>query len=390
MFKNILLSTLLCSLLGAQDFETFLKNAIQNSPYLKANQLGIAQANENATLTTRYKNPTLALEASNFSPDIGDSEAGYRVALTQPIRLWGVSGAREDLATAQKSEAQSLVKLSRADFVRNLSLLYSEYKSSLSAEALAREELLISQKIAEITKARFENGTIAKVKYIQAEVDKKRVENFLNKMRVNSLSSYYKLIGFAGATTEVELDNKYIFTLSEQASGVTNSAQLTYSKSKTKSALALAELNSNRVEWVDIYGEFESEPDQSIARVGVDIPLAVFNTKSQERTIAKLQAKKSELISENINTTLNIKLKELAKSIESLNGLQLSTSELLTSQKELLLMYEDAYKIASIDLIELQVIKNRMIETKEDAIKIELSKEQNIIQHNFLTGEYNE
>jgi len=152
-------------------------------------------------------------------------------------------------------------------------------------------------------------------------------------------------------------------------------------------------LHSNRVEWIDLYGEFESEPDQSIARVGVDIPLAIFNTKSQERTIAKLQAKKSELISENINTTLSMKLKELSRSIESLSGLsglQLSTSELYKSQKELLLMYEDAYKIASIDLIELQVIKNQMIKTKEDAIEIELSKEQNIIQHNFLTGEYNE
>ena len=389
MFKNILLSTLLCSFLGAQDFETFLKNAIQNSPYLKANQLGIAQANENASITTRYKNPTLALEASNFSPDIGDSEAGYRVALTQPIRLWGVSDAREDLATAQKSEAQSLVKLSRADFVRKLSLLYSKYKSTLSAESLAKEELLISKKITNITKARFENGTIAKVKYIQAKVDEKRVENFLNKMQVNTLSSYYRLIGFAGLTTEIELDDKYLFKLSKQGS-TSNSAQLIYSKSKIKSSLALAALHSNRVEWIDLYGEFESEPDQSIARVGVDIPLAIFNTKSQERTIAKLQAKKSELISENINTTLSMKLKELSRSIESLSGLQLSTSELYKSQKELLLMYEDAYKIASIDLIELQVIKNQMIRTKEDAIEIELSKEQNIIQHNFLTGEYNE
>ena len=389
MLKNILLSTLLCSFLGAQDFETFLKNAIQNSPYLKANQLGIAQANENANLTIRYKNPTLALEASNFSPDIGDSEAGYRVSLTQPIRLWGVSDAREDLATAQKSEAQSLVKLSRADFVRKLSLLYSKYKSTLSAESLAKEELFISRKITDITKARFENGTIAKVKYIQAKVDEKRVENFLNKMQVNTLSSYYRLIGFAGLTTEIELDNKHQFKLSEQGS-TSNSAQLIYSKSKMKSALALAELHSNRVEWIDIYGEFESEPDQNIARVGVDIPLAIFNTKSQERTVAKLQAKKSELISENINTTLSMKLKELSRSIESLSGLQLSTSELYKSQKELLLMYEDAYKIASIDLIELQVIKNQMIRTKEDAIEIELSKEQNIIQHNFLTGEYNE
>ena len=389
MFKNILLSTLLCSFLGAQDFETFLKNAIQNSPYLKANQLGIAQANENANLITRYNNPTLALEASNFSLDIGDSEAGYRVALTQPIRLWGVSDAREDLATAQKSEAQSLVKLSRADFVRKLSLLYSKYKSTLSAESLAKEELLISKKITNITKARFENGTIARVKYIQAKVDEKRVENFLNKMQVNTLNSYYRLIGFAGLTTEIELDDKYLFKLSKQGS-TSNSAQLIYSKSKIKSSLALAELHSNRVEWIDIYGEFESEPDQSIARVGVDIPLAIFNTKSQERTIAKLQAKKSELISENINTTLSMKLKELSRSIESLSGLQLSTSELYKSQKELLLMYEDAYKIASIDLIELQVIKNQMIKTKEDAIEIELSKEQNIIQHNFLTGEYNE
>ena len=53
-------------------------------------------------------------------------------------------------------------------------------------------------------------------------------------------------------------------------------------------------------------------------------------------------------------------------------------------------MYEDGYKIANINLVELQLIKNQMISTKEKLIEIQTQKEKNIIGYNYLTGAYNE
>lgn len=387
--KKILFIVCIVGVLQAENFELFLKNAIQNSPYLKANQLNIKQANEQSSITTRYKNPSLELEVSNFAVNNLGNKSGYRSTITQPIRLWGVSRDREVLASAQITQTKSFVELSQAKFVLQLSLFYSNYKNALKAESLAKQELNISTKILKISKARFENGTIARVKYIQAKVDMRRVKNFLNQMQVKKLSAYYRLISFSGSTKEINIENDYEFNLNGNNS-VVNSAQLTYTKSKTASASALAELNSNKLEWIDVYGTFEKEPDQGIARVGVSIPLVVFNTKSQEKRIAQLEAKKSDLISKNTNNVLTLRLTNLSKSIVALIKLEKSTSKLLKDQEELLNMYEDGYKIASINLIELQLIKNQMIQTKAELINIDTQKEQSIIKHNFLTGEYNE
>ncbi|MDF1876305.1 TolC family protein [Sulfurimonas sp. SAG-AH-194-L11] len=387
--KKLFLVPLLIGTLQAQNFEAFLAESVQKSPLLKTNVLSLEQAQEKATLTTRYKNPTLSLQVSNFSLDTGNSEVGYSAGISQPIRLWGVSGAREDLAKAQTSQVKAGVKLSRANFVKKLSSLYAKYKRAVGAESLAKEELAIAQNIAKISQSRFENGTISRVKYIQASLDAKRVQNFLAQTQVVKTSAYYRMMGYRGLSQEVEVDTEYDFSLSKLSEAISN-AQIELSRARTKSAQANAELNANKLEWVSLYGQFEQEPDQSIARVGVNLPLVVFNTKSQEKQIAKLSADKEKLVTQNLTQQLTFKLRELQNSIQTLEVVEKTLKELLLSQKELLAMYEEGYKIANINLIELQNIKNQLINTKENLLNITLSKELNIIQHNYLTGSYNE
>ena len=387
--KKLLILPLLVATLQAQNFEQFLLDSLEKSPLLKTNALSIQQADQNAELTTRYANPTLSIEASNFSPDIGDSEIGYRAALSQPIRLWGVSGSREDLANAQKEQTQASVKLSRANFITQLSSLYAEYKRSVLAEALATEELEIAKHIASISQERYKNGTIARVKSIQASLDEKRVENFLAQAKVAKTSAYYRLMGFRGLNEEVSVDTDYSFILSGK-SDTSSNAQIEFSRANVKSASANAELNANKLEWINLNAEFEQEPEQSIARVSVDIPLVIFNTKSQEKQIAKLESQKAEFVTENLSQQVAFRLRELNNSIVTLSEVEKTSTELLAAQQELLTMYEEGYKIANIDLIELQTIKNQLIETKENLLNITLKKELNIIEHNFLTGTYNE
>lgn len=387
--KILFLFFLLIFTLQAQNFEAFLEESVQKSPLLQTNVLSLEQAQEKASLTTRYKNPTLSLKLSNFSPDIGDNQAGYSAGLTQPIRLWGVSGAREDLAKAQTSQVKAGVKLSRAGFVKNLSSLYANYKKSVSAESLAAQELAIAQKIENISKNRYENGSIARVKYIQASLDAKRVQNFLAQAKVTKTSAYYRMMAYRGLNEEVEVDTQYSFSLSKMSTEVSN-AEIEFSLASVKSAQASAKLNANKLEWVSVYGQFEQEPDQSIARLGVNIPLVVFNTKSQEKQIAKLAADKAKLITQNLTSQIVFKLRELQNSIQTLAVVEKTSQDLLVSQQELLGMYQEGYKIANIDLIELQTIKNQLIETKENLLHIILLKELNIIEHNYLTGTYNE
>ena len=388
MMKYILFIPMLAVLLQAQDFETFLADSLKRSPLLQSDTLSLKQADENMQISTRYKNPTISLEVSNFNSDNGSSDLGYRASLSQPIRLWGISDAKENLAKAQKQEALSHVRVKHAIFVKQISSLYSQYKRAVDATRLAKEELHIAKKIANISQERFENGTIARVKYTQASLDLKRVKNFLAQMQAKKTTAYYRLMGYRGLNEELDLDTSYEIKLIQN--DTIENVQLQLTQAQTAKAEARAELNAHKVKWIDLNGEFEQEPDQNIARVGVDIPLALFNTKTQERRIAKLEAKKSELISENLSQALLFKLRELEESIKTLEVVEQTSSQLLKSQEELLEVYEQSYKIANIDLIELQIIKNQLIETKENLLQVTLEKELNIIQHNFLIGAYNE
>ncbi|UCN00355.1 TolC family protein [Sulfurimonas sp. SWIR-19] len=390
--KSILVALGLCAVVSAQNFDTFLHEALQASPYLKANALEIERADVQSSLIQRYKNPKLSLEASKFTPDLGKSEAGYRVALTQPVRLWGVGGDRTDLATATQEEAKGLVMLQHAEFVKVLSLLYIDYMTQSALLELAREEFLISKNIANISKERYEAGTIAKVKYLRAKVDLTGSKNLLNEKKAMQLASYYKLLAFAGLQNEKELDENYVFKLSDkmQTELQNNSAELHYLQTQQNRAKAKAKLNANKIEWMNLYAAYEAEPDQSIARVGMNIPLALFNTKKEERKIASLQAKQSEFLLQNQKTAFSFTLERLTKELAILGAVVNSTQNLYNAQKELLKMYEDGYKIANINLLELQNIKNQMIQTKEKKIMLENKINKNIVLYNYEVGEYNE
>jgi len=73
-----------------------------------------------------------------------------------------------------------------------------------------------------------------------------------------------------------------------------------------------------------------------------------------------------------------------------LQKLKTKSIETLKVQEKLLKMFEDGYKIASINLLELQNIKNQMIKTEESIIKIKSTLDVNTISINYITGAYNE
>ena len=389
--KKIWCITLLTTLtLCAQDFESFKQEALENSPYLKANALKVQSALQKSEITTRYKNPTLGLEASQFAQNgVSSNESGYRVELTQPVRLWCVGEDRENLGKAQEQSAKKSVTLTKAAFIRDLSLRYVAYKRLVHLQELATEELAIAQKIATISKARFENGTIARVKYLQAKMDMQRIHNSVNTLDIAKTDAYYNLLAFTGLTSQRTIEADYSFAL-KKSDAALKSPELEYLYANERVAAAKAELNANKLEWIDLRAEFENEPDQDIYRVGVNIPLVIFNAKTQEKQIAKLQSKQQTLLYEQKENANSFTLKKIEKLIERLSLVQQSTKVLQASQNELLLMYEDGYKIANIDLIELQLIKNQMISTKEKLIDIDTQKENNIIEYNYLTGAYNE
>jgi len=389
MFKSILISGLLCTLLSAESFDTFLQHAIQNSPYLKSSSLKVEQAKEQGSAISRYANPTLELEYSDFNPDAGSSDDGYRVNISQPIRLWGIGDDRDKLAQDTIDKADANYVRNKAMFIRDISNAYTNYANKKSLVKLSEQELSIAKTIYDISASRYEVGTISRGVMLQAKIDYEMVQIKNEALILESNQAYYNLLRLAGISEEISLDDDYIFTLHVEQD-TTNNPNLKVLKAQQDTALSQALLNTNKVEWINLFAEFESEPDQDITRFGVNFPLAVFNTKSQEVAIAKLQNNRAELLIQNQKQQLSIGMSRLAKERLSLEILQSKNQEILVSEEELLKMFQDGYKIANINLLQLQDIKNKVISTKRTLIQIKTALDKNTITQNYNQGQYND
>ncbi len=389
MIKVLSAIVLLNASLFAQNFDEFLDNALKNSPYLKASNLNIDQAKESGDALTRYANPTIELEAAKFSPNVGKSAMGYRALYSQPIRLWGVGEDKENLSFAIKEKALSLYALKKARFIQQISLLYVNYANKKKLLALGDQELSIAKNIYHISIERNKAGTISKGILLQAQVDYEMVQVRINTLALASQNSYYQLLKKAGINEEIDLDFSSSFGI-EKKSDIYENPDLKLIQANQKKSLANAQVNSNKIEWVSIITDYQKKPTKNILRVGMSIPLAIFNTKSQEKRISDLQANQSDLLSQNKQTQLHMELLRLKKQRELLVELKKSNEKTLVTQINLLKMFEQGYKIASINLLQFQSIKNTLITTKINIINLNTALDNNAINLNYISGAYND
>lgn len=385
--KKLLTLALLSSALYAEGFEQFLNRAVQTSPLLKASNLRVEQSTHKGKILTRYENPNLEVEASYFTPDTSNNAFGYRASYSQPVRLWGVGDAKNTLADANMALSKADYVQAKASFIYGLSLQYTDYALNDLLMVLAKEELTLASTIYSISKERYEAGTVSRGVMLQAQVDFKMTEARIQSLALRRQRSYYMLLKKSGISEQVIIDPDYTFSL-ETSSGT--NPQLLQLENQLKSAQASAELNSNDVEWMAINAEYEKEPDQDIYRLGAIIPLAFFKTKEQEQQIAKLEATRSEMLRNNAQSKIIIELQRLDYEASALRNLQRIDEDVLDGEQELLGMYEDGYKIASINLLALQDAKARLIETKERLIRIKIELDRNAITQNYLQGTYND
>ncbi len=389
MIKRLSLIVCVASSLCAQSFDTFLNSAITNSPYLKSSYLGVAQTELQGKMLTRYNNPELSVEYARFQADSGGNDNGFSIGISQPLRLWGIGRDKMSLAKRQVQTEESRYSLTKAQFIRELSLEYTVYANLKKQLELSNEELRIAQHIFDISQQRYLAGTVSHGVMLQAQVDYEMVAVKIETLHLNALEQYYVLLRRAGITEEIPLEYTHQFSLPLKTLTSKN-PELRYLQHQTKEAQATVKVNTNAIEWTTLHASYDNEPDQDIVRMGASIPLALFNTRSQERQIAMLEADKSTLLAENTQAKLTIELKRLQQQHSMLLRLQEQHQKTLKTQTKLLSMFEDAYTIARINLLELQNIKNRLIITKENLIQTETALHQNAIHTNYIAGAYND
>jgi outer membrane protein, heavy metal efflux system len=367
MLKNSLLLTLFCTIMSAESFDIFLQKALQNSPYLAVSALQSAQAKEEGALLQRYKNPTLNMGFAYFDPEVGNSEQGLRVSYTQPLRLLGVGKKQTNFTTTLKQSRQASHTLNKAAFIREISLLFSEYIKQKKRLDLGLQELTIANKIYEISQARYSAGTISRRNLLQSQVALKMSKIHKETSALALLQSYYQLLKLAGLDEEVSLDSTHQFKMVLAANATQNPKTLAL-KAEQKKLHSQEHLYENSIEWINLRAEYEQEPEENVAYVGVNIPLPLFSRKVEEQNLAKLKSKEHSLLLKSQENYQSLEQKRLHKERESLLQLQMQNKNILQNKHELLKMFEEGYKLENIKLLALLSVKNSLIQTQEQLI----------------------
>ncbi|MDD2781513.1 TolC family protein [Sulfuricurvum sp.] len=378
-----LLGLALCSTISwAESFEAFLQQAVTQSPYLQVSALTMDQARLEGNKLTRYDNPTVQAEVSKFS-----EQNGYRFGFNQPVRVWGVGEDKERIARSLSTNAKANIAVERSRFIKELSLLYVDYAQAQNNLNLANEELKIAQSINNVSKERYAKGSLSKALLLQADVAYADALSNRLEHEKEAIKSYDALREYAGLSEEIAIDADYNFIRFRDEKLNPDLALLT---SENDLKASQTKLETRIIESIDVFTEYEKEPDQNIYRAGVAIPLPIFNTKREEKSIQELQIRQNALLLKAQNERLGLRKKSLIKEITSLETLLQKRKENLKNAQELLGMYQDAYAIANVNLLELYEIKNRRIETQQEIISLQSQINRSTIEYNYLQGAYNE
>ncbi len=382
MIKIVLISFFMFVKVSAFSYEEFIKETLSQNAKFKASEINIKQIEQKVQTLTRFENPQLDLGVSKFK-----DENGYFVNLSQDIPMPSFVNRLRKLAKLKVEKANTKHKLLRAHIIKGISFKYVDYIQKTALYNLAKEETKIAKRIYEISKARFEAGSISKSSFLQAKLSYRQSEQNEQMLLLEKIKNYYDLLFESKITHEIDLDTNYKF-LAANKSGINPEIAL-YELNKRIASIK-SKTDTKILKSFSLNGEYEKEPEQNIYRVGISMPLALLNQKSQEKEIAKLEIQKERYLLSQLKKRVTLQLNKIEKENALLKKMQKNVKNLLRQEHSMLKIFQEGYKIANINLLQLQDLKNRLIQTKKQKIEIEMKFYKNNILKNYLTGVYNE
>ncbi|WP_200764016.1 TolC family protein [Nitrosophilus alvini] len=375
----------------AKDFETLKNIALKSSFHIKSLELYKSVAKKKSEILLRYKNPTFEMEASRFESETLKAENGWRAAISQPVRMFGLKEDLKALARSERSLADAGYKRSKANFIFSLEKAYTEYVYKHHMVSLLKQELEITKRLEQIAKQRFENGTGTKAKFLQASLEVANVKNTIIS-RENELSlAYYKLFSLSGIEEKFTLKTEFIYKFDDiPESKTVNSPDIEILRKKRDQYIKEAKLQSRLIKEIDLFAEYENEPDQSIMRAGVAIELPLFNRNKEEAQLARIKALQASFEENYLETGQSKRIESLYASLRNLKKMYEMQKELLKQETELLKLFEEGYRISKGSLLDLLDAKNRLLDTKRKLLTLQKQANSHIIELNYLQGRYYE
>jgi cobalt-zinc-cadmium efflux system outer membrane protein len=375
--------------LHAQSYEDLLGQAINNSVKLQLIQKQQEQISLNGQIERRYKNPNLELEIADFSSQFvtKSNSFGARIGISQSIPLPHIQKDREFIIQNQINVVQKQYSVEKSNFIYGFNLKYLAYKKAQNLWALHEKSIMLSKEILETVNQRYQEGAVAKSDYLEAKLEYSRTQNRRANLLFDVSKTKNELLAFSNITNAEFIESGHLFLLAQQT---LLHSTIELGKAKNQVSQAKLELLQHSIESIEFFSELEKEPDQDIFRVGVSIALPMFNVKSEERQLEKIKIANQALRMVNQERLLLLEIEQLKSENSQLEQLKQRNQSLISSQEELFNMYQQSYRIAKVNLLKLQQIKEQRIINQEKILESNFAIEQNNIKINYLQGAYSE
>jgi cobalt-zinc-cadmium efflux system outer membrane protein len=383
---GLLISIPLSINMFGMDFENFRQKALDNANRLKSASLDIKISQKTSQIMLQYENPSLELERGHF-----EDENGWRVGISQRFRNPSLGLDIENLSRAKEDKSKADYRFLRASFLKNLEILYTQYVYQKKLKSLIFEELHLASRVENIAKDRLINGIGTKAQLVMVTLEKEDIQNRLVEQKLYINKSYFDLLSLSNIAENIDLDAKFLYKFSQDNK---SSRDINPVLLKAKKESEVFEKESKVLDYtiksIELFGEFEKEPDQEIQRVGISLVVPLFDTNIREAELSQMRATKSKLILKELEIKEQLEIKNLLKSRSNLKKQYTLNQAQQIKLSQLLQLFEDGYKISKGSLLELIDIKNRVIQKRKKLLQIQKELNLKQIKLNFIEGRYND
>ena len=377
--------------LFGMSYEKFKKQTLKHSKILQSQKLSLQTSQEENNIRLRSKNPTLYMEAANYDNDFSSSSFGYTINASQTIRTGNYLEGLKDKANASNLLQEAYVSQGKAGYMKTLEGLYTEYVYQSKFLSLLQQEYTLSNRVTAMVQERYKNGSENKVSYLQAKTETLtlKTQMYTTKQQMNAF--YYQLLAIAGLSKKISLEKKFIYSVSSKTK---NGSKLTPKQkillAKEKILAGQMRMNESSIDSYELSAEMEEEPEQSIFRLGISIPLPLQHNKEEEKALARLKMQQLELDNAQLSVDLNAQKQMLRSSIRELSEQYRSLKTLKAELQTLNDLLEEGYKIAKRSIFEMMNQKNKLIQTQKSLLQTYKMINNQKIELRFLQGQYND
>jgi outer membrane protein TolC len=382
--------TLSLSLFG-MSYEKFKKHTLKNSKILKSQTLSLQTTEQENNILLRTANPTLNLEVLNYNENAGRNNVEYAAGISQTIRTGSYMNGLQSKAYASSLLSKAFRTQGRAGYIKTLEGLYTQYVYQSKMLLLLQEEYRLSRRVTNIAKERYQSGSENRVAYLQAktETTSLKTQMYTTKQQLSTL--YYQLLAIAGLDKKISLDKKFIYSVSSRTKSTSKlSPEQQVLKAKEKLYQSDYTMNQSALRNYSLYAGIEKEPDQSVLRVGLNIPLAIHNDRSEERMLAKLKMQQTRLDAEQLSINVRSQKQMIKAAISELSQQYHALKTLQREQQELTTLLQEGYKIAKGSLFQLMSAKTKLIQTRKALLQTQKMINDQKIALRSLQGDYND